>query len=223
MKLVYSKFSEVIKWNYNNIPVISIENKKMLQDIIADLMETGLSHKKISIFDNQDNDVEDKLDIVLEPFTLSVNNSYTQSYLKNYLQVQIKNNLVEYSNLAFPIWTQLQSSLLDVPLSVTIDSEVNPRGLTNLFGISIDNDPENLLENIIDYISVMTSLNLKKVFIFYNLKEILDPKQIDLLYNHVVSEEAYVVLVESGLRSKNNFEIHYIIDDDMCEIFPEIV
>lgn len=219
MKLIYSEFPEKIDWSYTELPIIVIENKHFLQQLILDILDDRSSNKKFEIFDDEDKSMDSKTEFILEPFRLYTSNSYTQNFLKNYLQKSIKEEVVEYSHLAQPIWSLLNDLLMELPLEITIDNEINPRSLASLFGITIEQTSEGLLESIIDYIKVMSSLNIKEVFIFFNLKSILTETELKILVNHAVIEEVYLVLLETKHHSNLENEKVYVVDQDICFIY----
>lgn len=219
MKLIYYEFPEKIEWTYSEVLTIIIENKHFLQQFIHSILDDRSSNKKLEIFDDEDKSMNSKIELVLEPFRLYTNNSYTQNFLKNYLQKNIMEEIVRYSHQAQPIWNLLNGLLIDLPLEITIDNEINPRSLTSLFGIAIEQTSETLLESIIDYMKVMSSLNIKQVFIFFNLKEILTELELKMLIEHAVIEEIYLVLLETKHHPLLDIERVYVVDQDICFIY----
>ena len=86
--------------------------------------------------------------------------------------------------------------------------------------IRIENFYSNLLEKLTDYIAAEAELLGTKCFIFVNLKQFLSYEELAELYKFAYYAKVYLLLLEGSFtESRHESEKHYIIDNDLCEIY----
>ena len=81
--------------------------------------------------------------------------------------------------------------------ALEFDLEFEISSLLKIFNMHLLNNAQGLLENIIEYIKAQSRICNIKNFFFINLKDYLNEKDIDMLYEFVRYEKVNLILAES--------------------------
>lgn len=76
----------------------------------------------------------------------------------------------------------------------------------------------SFVERIVEYISVMSKLMGKQIFILVGCAHYIDNDEYKLLQKHVAHENVAVLTVEGRQNTLKNPGNQYIMDVDLCEI-----
>ena len=105
--------------------------------------------------------------------------------------------------------------------ALEFDLEFEISLLLKIFNMHLLNNAQGLLENIIEYIKAQSRICNIKNFFFINLKDYLNEKDIDMLYEFVRYEKVNLILAESHQSHVNLHEKRWILDRDRCIIEPD--
>lgn len=105
--------------------------------------------------------------------------------------------------------------------ALEFDLEFEISSLLKIFNMHLLNNAQGLLENIIEYIKAQSRICNIKNFFFINLKDYLNEKDIDMLYEFVRYEKVNLILIESHQSHVNLQEKRWILDMDRCIIEPD--
>ena len=105
--------------------------------------------------------------------------------------------------------------------ALEFDLEFEISSLLKIFNMHLLNNAQGLLENIIEYIKAQSRICNIKNFFFINLKDYLNEKDIDMLYEFVRYEKVNLILTESHQSHMNLQEKRWILDMDRCIIEPD--
>lgn len=211
-----------------NIPILSdkmnaivVEDKMMFSHMIQDLWKQtkGLEgHISISETDKKMNIAKDII-CIINPFDISLNDKkiITQVYKELHIigsqelieqKTRMNQNIIDYFDLL------ISSS----PYPLNFDFDIDEIGLYKLCHLEFQNDNEEILDNVTEYIKLFKSVCNIKLFIFVSLKSFLTREQYQLLYDTIKYEEVCLLDISNEHEYSIDDEKGYIIDKDLCII-----
>lgn len=220
MKFLHAELSKVFEWDENYLPTLIIENKKLFNEIIIDLLEqTEEGYEgKTFILDEKDRNIIKETKLIIEPYSLTLANKEISAYVSKFLISRVKETNIDIEEKLKPLYTFVQSTFLELPLEIEIEKTINQTHLTKVFPYKIYDDSNTILEKIVNYTRTMMEFNLKKMFIFVNLKQYLDESEYAGFANFVRMEKINVLLIEQNKSYSRGEEKYYIVDKDFCII-----
>jgi CRISPR type II-A-associated protein Csn2 len=152
-------------------------------------------------------------------FNINLNDKKILTKLFSYLSDLVNNKLVVEI-------TQLRSLWLDIfcKLNAESDCQLDYDGgedlptLFKAFGVKVADDDESLLNKLVAFINIFSSLVKIKNFFFVNLKCFLNADELLKLYHEAQLNEVNLFLLESFEKDHLKDEKIVIIDKDLCEI-----
>ena len=112
----------------------------------------------------------------------------------------------------------LEEIAFNMPFLLEYD-EPQPTDYFKMAGVKFSNNYDSLEEKIICYINVLIELKKAEFFIFVNLKSVLSDEKLQRVYNHCLSEQVGLLLIENcKVRPLLQCEKAVIITEDLCEI-----
>lgn len=115
--------------------------------------------------------------------------------------------------------TFLNKLISDFHYPLVMKDQIDYTDLFKVFHIRIDENYENYLKKITDYLNISYSLGLMKCAVFVNLKTILSKEECQKIYTECFYKKIPIILFES--RQTDYIleeEETVIIDSDLCEI-----
>ena len=188
--------------------------KELLNQIQSKEGKFVLSHEE------QELDIGKNAELILNPLEIDINDrrfinklygelkelAYDEAH---YVQTrQITQNIMAY----FIEFEQESSIALDY-------SELDFGQLMKAVGIKIDENSDETVERLAQYLHVIAKLMNKILVVFVNLSAYLENWEIENLLKEAFYLKLYVILIE---RQNLSLEIRkncYIIDTDCCEIY----
>lgn len=221
MRLVYKELDTILEWDNHLIPIIVIENLQYKNKFLEDLYFQSNTNEDDPFFisDKKKQNRKMKFEVIINPFDLEVNKRNIINKVSRTFENLIKEDYIELVALSDEINNYLYKKSHYLPISVELIGDLNIKRLMQLFELSIVDDSNNLLEKIMNYLEVNCQLGLNNVFIFVNLKQYLDQKEIYELYKFSKYEEINLILIENNIDKLLENEKKFIIDEDLCLIF----
>ena len=102
---------------------------------------------------------------------------------------------------------------------LAMDKEIDIVSVFKAIGVKFQNCADNLIENLCQYIAIMSSLMRKKVIILVNLRSYVNDNQLKLLMETIRYKEIALLFIENMERNLPASVFRYIIDKDQCEIY----
>lgn len=214
MNLVYNLLNEPFVIDYGDFYNITIENIKEFRKVID-----GIKNKEyIKIYDGER--VIDKFEFIENIFTLdfqdkkiinkiikdlvclSKDDRFIESYYKNNL---ILNNFI--SDLIFEY---------EIPL--IISDEIDLSIILKSIGIKINNDADSFIENLINYMKVYLEVFKIDIFIFINLTQFLNEREILLLVDFLRKNKILLINYDKIYMNSKIIKNQILFDDDLCRI-----
>lgn len=90
--------------------------------------------------------------------------------------------------------------------------------LFRIFGAKIECDKNNMLENLCEYIKIMSKVFDKKLFVILNMRSFMETEQIVLMLEELLHYDIKILFIENVQRDCLKIGKRYIMDKDRCEI-----
>lgn len=221
MKLISPKYGMEIALEENKIHVLVIEKQEIMLEMTENLWRQSKGSEGIFLLSEGDKIFNFSKDVcvILNLFAMDCN----ERKILNKLYQEILNVGIEEMNeqiveMNGNVVSCLENLLGKIPYSLDMTYELDVMGLLKLYDVKIDDNSENMVEKIINYIRCMHQICHISVFVFANLKQYLNEEQILTLQEFVMYEKVYLILVESIQKSILECEKYWIFDKDMCII-----
>lgn len=223
MILVHPRIEEQIEFKENVINVLCIENKAMFNEIVSDFLVqiNGEDGDFILSEKGKELPIKKSVELVLSPFIMDFNskkilssiygdlkeNAYQQDYYANTVKL-----LSEISGYISNVVDEYKYPL-------EISEEINIEDVFKLASLKVDNSNSTLVDKIVDYVELVTTVLNVKLVVFVNLKSYIEEEQLGELYKTIINKKINVLLIENMMiSSKIEGEKGIIIDKDLCEI-----
>ncbi len=224
MKLVHPDIKNQIIFSENKVNVLTIENKTFFTEIVSEFFSqySGNEGKFILSEDDKELSIPKTCELILNPINLDINNKQNLNKIYSILKQSISDeyNYLKTCTIKSAILKHIDDVLLSLDIPLKRSEELDLISIFKAVNISFETEYTNLLEKIIDYISASVELNQIKCFIFINLKQFLNFKDLSELYKFARYIKINLFLIEGVYTStKEDCEKSYIIDKDLCEIY----
>ncbi|MDY3828405.1 MAG: type II-A CRISPR-associated protein Csn2 [Clostridium sp.] len=222
MRLVERELGIEIELKENIVSVIVVEEVNLRLSMIDELYSQimGKDGNWLLTENEKDYELGKKVEIILEPFSLELNNRK----VKTKLYQDIKNIAQDYSfsqglELHSHICNYLESLLERIPYPVKYEEEWNILELLKAYGVEIDEECDSICDKIFNYIKLINHVCGISIFITVNIKQYLTEEQILELYKIAIYNKIQLVLIEFNMiNRKLDCEEIYILDKDRCII-----
>ena len=221
MKAIYAKYGIELSLEENRIITLVVENPKVMSDMLRDIFRQINGEEGGWILSENDKIFPlEKTGVLLDnPLTADCNEKKILTKLYKELSEQAKTSLYEEcTQVNFHIVDFLEKLFATVPYHLEMELDVDVAGLLKLYGVKIESDGADVLENLIDYLRAISSIcNIHVVWIL-NLKQFLTEEQVDQLYEFCFYEKIYLINLEGQKNYSLKQEKCVIIDKDLCVI-----
>ena len=222
MKLMYKAFGDPLEL-VDGIPnILVIENQKLRRDFIDILnhqMETGEGDVILSD-DNNILKIEKCADMVINPFSLDINQKKIITKLNN----NLKELALDGSNYAITvevigkISTYLENLSMQLTYPITLNN-IEVADLIKLSGAKIEVETNTFFENFMNYMCLVSDVLGTSLFITVNLGLFVSQKEIKELFKMANYKNIHLLLIESSdLLERDLLQRITIIDNDLCII-----
>lgn len=204
------------------VTVLVIENPTIMRGILQELDEQ-LQGKPGGITLSIDYEL-----VSLGKYLLLVNNPLNINCNDRKVLAKLYQNIIDEEKTQYHLEKEnfdkayleyLREICLLSSLPLTYDERLSMGELLKSAHVMLDYSVGSYVENLWNYIKVMSDLLHIKVFVFVNLKSFLSKEELDLLYMQCFYEQKQLFLIESHDTSARADEKKYIIDADGCMIY----
>lgn len=217
---------KTIDFEENVVNVLVVENPKMFSTVISDFYKQIENNEEGSFVLSEDSKIlsmQKYLDIILEPFTVDLN----QKKIINKLYSKLKEKSVESemyketTELQSNIFTYIEkiSDTVEYPL-VYDSSGIDFQDIFKMVDLKLESNHESLPEKLLDYMTAVYEFLGISYFITVNLKSFLTFEDLEELYKGIQYKKLNLFLLENKTQEKNSsVEKLYILDSDLCSIY----
>ena len=222
MKMIYYDYNIEMDLSYGEISSIAIENPIVLDHFIRDLYNSmNKKEDKIHILDNFERiDYIKITDLIFSPIGLTYDKRDVQRKLIQNILGEIEESDLSYkfTEICSEFLENVDKIKMNCEYDIDFDENFEMYKLMQCFDIHLQEPSGTFVERLVEYISVMSKLMEKQVFILVGCNGYMDEKDYDLLQKHVAYENIVFLQIEGSAKKLRNSKNQYIIDTDLCEI-----
>ena len=223
MKLIYPEWEKQIEFNFDKVPVISIEEPRTYFRMISELqgqIQTG-EGRYLLYKGEKELDLRKKMIFIPSPWNMEVNDR--QLLKKLYAKVQDlameeqyyqKTQAVMGSILQF-----MEEITQEVALPLTYTWEPAVSELCKAVMLEVDTTGMDLMEKMIAYMKTWTELCGETCFVFNQFRCCMDRNKLADFYSTALEEKLPFIMIENSCDDRIVQEDLFVIDEDLCQIF----
>lgn len=222
MKLVHPDYERQIEFKENQVIVWVIESPIHFQKIVQELLWQCNGEEGNFVLSDGDKllRIDKTVELIINPYAITVNQRKILN--KIYSDIAEVASQSEYYMKTQACFSVLEQYLSEIEQEMTYDfiwnSDQNINQLLKAFDVRLDEMEGNMLERVIQYISVLANVLNVSVIVLVNIKSYLDETEILELYKSVKYMKVYLILLENKEMQPVSGELKMILDKDGCEI-----
>ena len=221
MKLVNAELFLNINIEENKPVVLTIENPKVMTEVIGQLYELCNSGEGDFVLSEGGKQLsfERTTEIIINPFQIDFNSRKVQSKLYSELLDAEINYVEEKAIIQSLIIEYLDKLTQNVPYEmISNDLDLDSMKLFKMFEVRIEAQCNSLLERLVEYTKILSRLLRKRLLVFVSISSYLDTNELNALYEICNYNKMKVLLIESHELYLPFHTKTYIIDKDKCMI-----
>ena len=223
MKLINEDINNSIIFEENKTNILVIENKKFYVEYIETLLsQIDGNFGKFSLFsENKELKISEKIEVIMNIFDLEINNKKIINKIYAELEKLSMDSeiLIETKNIENELLKYMYHLSEKYDYQLEIEHEIDLKDLFKLFSVKLSSDFSNKLEEIVEYIELVSKILKKEIFILINFYTFLTKEEIVELYKECFYKKIKLLFIENKKPDIiNSEEKLFIIDNDLCEI-----
>ena len=222
MKIIHCEHNIEVDFNCGEICSIIIENPRILDSFVLGLYNSTIRKEdKVYILDNFEKIEFAKLvDLVFSPLDLTYEKKDIQKKLLQNILEEITESDISYrfSEICSSFLENIYEVKINSEYEIDFDENLEMQKLIKCFDIHLKEPMGSFVQRFVEYISVMSKLMGKQIFILVGCAHYIDNDEYKLLQKHVAHENVAVLTVEGRQNTLKNPGNQYIMDVDLCEI-----
>lgn len=221
MKLVEREYGIEVDIKENIVSIIVLEDVKLRLPLINELFsQTSGNEGNWLLFENDKSfDLGKKVELILEPLTLTLNNKKVKSKLYQDIKTIAQDYCFSQGlEVHSQICNYLENMLDKLPYPVKYDEDWDVSEILKAYNVELVEEYDNIFEKLYNYIKLVNTVCGTDIFIMVNIKQYLTDEQITELYKMAAYGKIQLVLIEFSMNNKRDCEEIYILDNDDCVI-----
>ena len=221
MKLTCAKYGLEINFRENIAEVLILENPVCMTEVITCIKAQCEGNEGILILSEKDNYLKFEKSVlaIVNPFSLNLNDRKILSKLYNQMEAYGSDFGLEKEKINAQIISMMDQLILKSPYeNLTYQLEPGWIELFKAYDLCFEKEKESLLENLIEYIKVISNLTGIQLVCLINIKSYFTNEEILEFYKYVFYNKLHVLLIETVEREKLSNEDVFIVDKDLCLI-----
>lgn len=222
-EIILDFLSKPISFNTNRMFNIICENKNKYIEIMTTLENEFINTKRgFKIYNDGVLEKEETSFLYISnSFSLSLNSKKNLNalykILKNRYYLEFKNDFIQINNKLEEIIKEIS---IDFDINLNANAEVKLDDLFKIASIEFSEDYTNYFEKLIKFIKISNELEKIDVVFIKNVHSYLNDDEIIQLINEFKYLNIMIINIEfAQYFIINDFEVNYIIDKDLCEIY----
>ncbi len=204
----------------NFVNVLEIHDKSFAIKIIKKLTnnEDIYDDEFLILLDNEEAINFQKNSIVItDLFSINFNDKKILNKLYNLLEEEIKVDesfYIELNEINQLISNLLKDKVNQSSFDLELEQDLKIKELLKLYNVKISrNKEDDILNDLFNYLDLITELNLYKIIFIVNLKSYLNTEQLKEAYKYFLYKKVNVLLIETNKHKKIKNEKKLIIDE----------
>lgn len=222
MKLVHPEITGQIFTGAKEHCELIIESPELFMRYVNELNNQVLGGEGGFVLSDNDKElsISKYADIIINPVEVNINDRKILSKL--YIELEEVSQSEKHYMKTQRVLQVLRSYFADLEQSsshiLSITDDIDIVSIFKLLGIRFEEDTEDIVARIIQYIKIAAGLLKKKVIVFVNIRSYINDKQLGHLIEIACYEEIKILFIENVQRKSNEQTDTFIIDCDGCEI-----
>ncbi len=223
MKLINEDLNNEIIFEENKVNLLVVENKKKFVEFIQEIIkQINGNEGKFSLFDkNTELKIHNKVEIIKDIFDLDINNKKILNKIYHELEeLSIDSEfLLETKNMESNLLKYIYYLIEKYDYPLEIVEGLDLKEMFKLLSVKLSLCFSNKVEEILEYIDLVSRILKKEIFVLVNLHIFLEKDDIVALCRECFYKKIKLLFVENQKPDIiNNEEKLFIIDNDLCEI-----
>ena len=223
MKLINEDLNNEIIFEENKVNLLVVENKKKFVEFIQEIIKQNNGNEgKFFLFDkNTELKIHNKVEIIKDIFDLDINNKKILNKIYHELEeLSIDSEfLLETKNMESNLLKYIYCLIEKYDYPLEIAKGLDLKELFKLLSVKLSLCFSNKVEEILEYIDLVSRILKKEIFVLVNLHIFLEKDDIVALCRECFYKKIKLLFVENQKPDIiNNEERLFIIDNDLCEI-----
>lgn len=221
MKIACPLFSTILEIRQGEVFSLIIEEHNLFRKFIEDIRLLTEGGDGQTVISENDSPIRaDKYVDLIDSFApFDINTKSLLNAINTRLEEKAtdETNYLKSAELISAVENYLMEISFDFPFR-TEWRKLSIQSIIKAASVSVADDYESSLEAILDYMTVMTDLNHKKLFVTVNLRNYFNDEDVFLFADTVRKKQFRLLMLEShtGLTIQGCKQL--IIDGDLCEI-----
>lgn len=220
MKLVHPDISTILNTDDAGVQTIVIENpifmRAFVQDIISQI--NGLSGKLVLSKNDRPIEFSKNAELIQDVVGFDINQKSLLTKIINSLEKEsrLPGNDYQSQHILQEIELFIDQLAFSFPCNISY-SKLGMGMLLKSVGIQLQDDYDNILERIIDYMELVREFDKDKLFITLNLRSFISDTECKMFIETLVSHELNLIMIEGYDHTMLEGEKRLTIDQDLCE------
>ncbi len=199
---------------------IIIENKAYYRDLIYKLylLQKGEQSIFYLFADDKELSFTKKIHLILQPTFVELSDKKSKNKIASQLQTAITTSTEEdaFSELLVELNCLANTVISKSDFRLTYRHDLTIADIINLFDFRLDSTSGSFVENLLEYMLAIRTLENIDHFMILNLEDYLTETELKLFYENILQENLYLIDIESRYNSKISDEKLLVIDQDLC-------
>jgi CRISPR type II-A-associated protein Csn2 len=221
MKIAYGKMANVIEIQQDKVFSLVIENPKALYEFLIELNNAieGIDTQIVVSENDKPLAISKKVVLLTDFVNFTINQKSLISKILSELEKTSKNET--FYTRSQEILSLIENYIFDIasglPCEISCE-KLNASSLLHSAGIVVLDEYDTLEERLIAYMDLARELEGKELFIFVNLRCLIEYESLQLMVDTALSREHKLLFIDNMEYPKLKQEERIIIDNDWCEI-----
>ena len=221
IKYAHPGIAEVIRFSSGTVSSLVIENQDFFRQLCQDFYFQSQGIEGEGILSSDDNilDMSKFVEPVFQYVPFEINTKSLQTKLISALEhtaLSAENFMQSQSMLM-----SVQNSIYNWAYSLDVQIEIPKLSLSAILkasGVQFFEGDKNDLEKILDFMDIVREFDREKLFVFFQLRSYFNDEQVELFLKTAINRDFTLLLVDSTVYRRFEFEKRLIIDSDLCLI-----
>jgi CRISPR type II-A-associated protein Csn2 len=221
MKIAYGKMANVIEIQQDKVFSLVIENPKALYEILIEFNNAieGMDTQMVISENDKPLAISKKVTLLTDFVNFSINQKSLISKILSELEKTSKNET--FYTRSHEILSLIENYIFDIasglPCEISCE-KLNVSSLLHSAGIVVLDEYDTLEERLIAYMDLARELEEKELFVFVNLRCLIEYERLQLMVDTALSREHKILFIDNMEYPRLKQEERIIIDNDWCEI-----